>query len=384
MMADEVRKTPEDFLDLEPDSRRAILKVYIGMAPGVGKTYKMLEEAHALRRRGVDGVLALIETHGRAETAERIGDLEVIPPKKINYRGIVLLEIDVDAVIRRKPAVAIVDELAHTNAPGSRHEKRYQDVEELLDNGISVITAVNIQHIESLNDIVARMTGVRVRETIPDSFFARADRIVNIDLPAEELRERLREGKIYPPDRLGRALRNFFRPNNLASLRELALREVARSLSRQREQLLKEQGREAEGVSERVMLCLSSNPFTSRRLIRKACRIAEQLNAPWYVVYVETPSESTKVMSTANFKELLDNINLASELGAEVEWINADEAVPALLDFARRAGITKIILGQSHAAPWRRWLGLDVKDKLLSQAAGFDVEVVADHNGTEG
>ena len=275
-MDDEKRPEPEAFLDLEAQPQRGRLKVYIGAAAGVGKTYRMLEEAHQLRDRGVDVVLGLIETHGRRETAERIGNLEIVPRRKISYREVTLEEMDVDAVIARKPEVVIVDELAHTNAPGSAHEKRYQDVEQIIGTGINVITAINIQHVESLNALMRRITGVDVRETVPDSFLARADQIVNIDVPVEALRERLREGKIYPQEQIEHALKNFFKPSNLASLRELALQEVARSLDRQRldrEALKREGGRRAK-VIERIMVGISSNAADTGQLLRKASRIA--------------------------------------------------------------------------------------------------------------
>src|SRR6202521_5199717 len=229
-MNDDKRLEPEAFLDLVPQAQRGRLKVYIGAAAGVGKSYRMLDEAHQLRERGVDVVLGFIETHRRRETEERIGDLEIVPRRKIQYRDVELEEMDIDAIIARKPDVVIVDELAHTNAPGSRHPKRYQDVEEIVGTGINVITAMNIQHVESLNALMKRVTGIDVRETVPDSFLARADQIVNIDVPVEALRE----GRIYPREQIENALKNFFKPSNLASLRELALREVARSLDRQR------------------------------------------------------------------------------------------------------------------------------------------------------
>ena len=224
------RKEPEAFLDLVPRANKGRLKIYIGAAAGVGKTWRMLEEAHELREKGVDVAIGLVETHGRAETATKVGDLEVVPRKRIEYRGVTVEEMDLDAILARKPEVVIVDELAHTDAPGSRHEKRYQDVEELLAAGLNVITAVNIQHIESLNPLMRRVTGIEVRETVPDSFLSHADQVVNVDVTVEALRERLREGKIYPPARVEQALRNFFKPSNLASLREIALREIATGL----------------------------------------------------------------------------------------------------------------------------------------------------------
>src|SRR5579862_1418796 len=258
-MSDDKRPEPEAFLDLVPQPQRGRLKIYIGAAAGVGKTYRMLEEAHQLRDQGVDVVLGFIETHHRRETEARIGDLEIVPRRRVTYREVTLEEMDVAAILARKPDVVIVDELAHTNAPGSRHPKRYQDVEEIIGTGINVITAVNIQHVESLNAMMRRVTGVEVRETVPDSFLARADQIVNIDVPVEALRERLREGKIYPPDQVENALKNFFKPSNLASLRELALREVARSLDRQRmdRESIKREGGRRSNVIERIMVGLS-------------------------------------------------------------------------------------------------------------------------------
>src|SRR5271167_2452261 len=293
-MNDEDRRDPEAFLDLVPQARKGRLKVYLGGAAGVGKTYRMLEEAHQLRQQGHDVVVGFIETHHRAETEARVGDLELIPLKKLPHRGVMLEEMDIDAILARKPEIALVDELAHTNVTGSRHNKRYQDVEDLIANGISVITACNVQHLESLNETVRRITNVDVRETIPDSFMAHAHQVVSVDIPVEELRQRLREGKIYPPDRVEQALKNFFKPSNLASLRELALREVARDQSRQREELelLKREGGRRTAVSERLMVCLSSNPDGSENLLRKAARTAAQMNAEWYAVHIETPDES--------------------------------------------------------------------------------------------
>src|SRR5512137_521186 len=227
-----VRQRPEDFLELVERARRGKLKLYIGFAAGVGKTWRMLEEAHALRRRGVDVVGGLVETHGRAETASLIGDLEIVPRRRVEYRGVAVEEMDLDAVLARRPTVAIVDEIPHTNVPGSRNRKRYQDVQDLLAAGVNVIGALNIQHLESLNDLVERNTGVRVRETVPDAFLERADQVVNLDLAVEDLLDRLRSGRIYPPDRIPWALEHFFRDANLSALRELSLREVAESLDR--------------------------------------------------------------------------------------------------------------------------------------------------------
>jgi two-component system, OmpR family, sensor histidine kinase KdpD len=376
-MAEE-RPAPESFLDLVAEQRKGRLKIYIGAAAGVGKTWRMLEEAHQLRNKGVDVVLGFIETHRRADTEDMVGDLEIVPRRKLNYRGVEMEEMDVDGILARKPEIAIVDELAHTNVAGSKHEKRYQDIEELLTAGINVITAMNIQHIESLNPRMKRLTGVDVRETVPDSFLARADQIVNVDVTVEALRERLREGKIYPDAQIEHALKNFFKPTNLASLREVALREVARGLSRQREdrEALQREGGRRTAPTERVMVGLSSNAHDRGMLLRKTCRIAGQLGADWYAVHVETPSEAVSRVSTKDFVTLLDNINLAGDLGAETVWLKSDDIVGAMLEFARTHGVTKIVLGRTHQPLWRRLLKGDLTRRLLNAASDFDVEIV--------
>jgi two-component system, OmpR family, sensor histidine kinase KdpD len=378
-MREEHRPQPETFLDLEASRQKGRLKIYIGAAAGVGKTYRMLEEAHQLRDRGVDVVIGLVETHGRAETMARVGDLEIVPRHKLKYRNVAIEEMDVDAIIARNPEVALVDELAHTNVPGSRHEKRYQDVEELLGKGINVITAMNIQHVESLNPMMKQVTGIEVRETVPDSILGRADQIVNVDVTVEALRERLREGKIYPESQIEQALRNFFQPSNLASLRELTLREVARSLSRQRQDLeaIKREGGRRAQVHDRIMVGLSSNSEDTRKLLRKAARVASQLGADWYAVHVETPGESVKKISTTDFVALLDNINLAGDLGAETVWLKADDVTKAMIEFARDKSVSKIIVGRTHQPFWRRFLRRDVTMQLIKQANDIDVEILS-------
>jgi two-component system sensor histidine kinase KdpD len=378
MMNDERRRAPEEFLDLSAAAQRGRLKVYVGSAAGVGKTYRMLEEARQLKAEGRDVVLGLVETHGRAETAALIGDLELIPLRELPHRGVLVKEMDTDAILARQPESVVVDELAHTNAPGSRHAKRYQDVEEFIAAGLNVITAVNIQHLESLNPVVKRITGVEVRETIPDSFLARADQIVNVDLSVEALRQRLREGKIYPPDRVEQALKNFFRPANLGALRELALREIARDLSRKRQdlELIKREGGRSPAVTDRVMVCLSSNPRGSKELLRKGSRTAGELNADWYAVHVETPAESVQKISTSDFRALLDNVSLAADLGAEVVWLKSDNVLQALLEFARDKQITKIVVGRTRPGFWSRLFRASVTNKLIDRAENIDIEVV--------
>src|SRR5437867_4852873 len=280
----------ESLLAKEQQAQRARLRIYLGAAAGVGKTYQMLEEAHLLKRQGVDVVIGFIEPHGRAETETLIGGLERLLLCRIDYRGVTLEEMDVDAVIARRPAVVLVDELAHSNVPGSKHRKRYDDVIEILDAGISVITAVNVQHIESLNDAIARITGVRVRETIPDYFLRRADEVVNVDVSVDTLRTRLRQGKIYSVEKIEQALANSFRKGNLSALRELTLRQVAEDQAAKAHDYREREGLEQAAIPEKVMVCVSSRG-SAKKLLRTGSRIAGRLASDWYAVYVETPRE---------------------------------------------------------------------------------------------
>jgi two-component system sensor histidine kinase KdpD len=368
---------PEHFLTLIRQQQRGRLKIYLGFAAGVGKTYKMLEEAHALHRRGVDVVIGFIETHGRAETAALIEGLEVVPRKKIEYRGVTVEELDVDAVLARKPAVAVIDELAHTNAPGGRTRKRYQDVVELLDAGINVIAAFNVQHLESLNDIVSRNAGVQVRETVPDSFLKQADQIVNLDLSVEDLVERLKAGKIYPSDRVPWALENFFGETNLSALRELSLREVAESLDRSAQARAPRGETSRPSTGGRVMVCMSSYPPHAATLLRRGSRMAGRLSTDWFVVYVETPQEAPDRIDAEVQRHLHGNIEAARELGAEVVRLQARDPVPCLLDFARSHGVGHIIIGSSHQPWWRQMLGRSVPLRLVREATGFDLHIVS-------
>ncbi|SRR5579875_971964 len=380
-MADQdQRRDPESFLGLEAEASRGKLKVYLGGAAGVGKTYRMLEEAHQLRREGHDVVLGLIEPHQRMETIAQIGDLELVPLREVSYRGATLKEMDLDAIKARRPEYVIVDELAHTNVPGSRHAKRYQDVEELLAAGINVITAVNVQHLESIAPIVKRITGVEVRETVPDSFLARADQIIDVDISVEALRQRLREGKIYPPAQIENAFRNFFRPANLGALRELALQQVARDQRRKREEreMVKREGGRQPAVEERIMVCLSSRPDSSMQLLRKASRAAGEANTDWYAVHVETPDETKQKISTRDFRALLDSINLAADMGAQVEWLKGPDVVKALLDFAHEKRITRIMVGRTRPTLLNRLFNRSLTRRLIDQARDFDVQVVSD------
>ena len=281
------RPTPEQFLNLIRRQTRGRLKVYLGSAAGVGKTYAMLREGNRLKAQGVDVVIGLVETHGRAETAEQIGDLEIIPPRVVEYRGVTLREMDVDAILARRPTICLVDELAHTNAPGSRHPKRYQDVEDLLHAGIHVIGNVNIQHLESLYDEIERVTNVKVKERIPDRILAEADQLVNVDVSVEDLIERLNTGKIYPADRISTALENFFTPSNLTRLREIALTEIAHLIDRRNRRAEADQF--PLSATDRVMVGISSRSPNAPALLRKTARIADRLNAPWYAVYIQIP-----------------------------------------------------------------------------------------------
>jgi two-component system sensor histidine kinase KdpD len=347
------RTSPDVFLRLIEKSRRGKLKIYIGHAAGVGKTYQMLEDAHALNKQGIDVVAGVIETHGRAETAERIGDLEVIPRRRVLYKGKTFEEMDLPAILRRKPEVALVDELAHTNVPGCENEKRYQDVEDLLNAGISVMTTVNIQHFESVQDIVSRVTGVDVQERVPDRLLRQAEALVNVDLPSEELRERLRAGKIYPAERIGPALENFFREENLASLRELAMRQIADRLEAERrgpDRLM-----ETEPVGMKAMVAMSSNPETTRLLLRRASALAGKLNTNWFAVYVRTPRDSPQSMSAREHRLLSENVTLAMELGAKVVWLSSENISAELLRFAREHGITLAIFGKTRRPWWMRF-----------------------------
>ena len=374
-----LRPRHEDFLELVQKGKRGRLKLYIGFAAGVGKTYRMLEEAHSLRKRGVDVVVGFVESHGRAETEALVDGLEVIPRRQVEYRGVVIEEMSLNKILKRNPAVALVDELAHTNVPGSHNKKRYQDVLELLDAGINVIAALNVQHLDSLNDLVGRVTGVVVRETVPDSFLKRADQVVNLDLAVEDLQERLRTGKIYAADKVPWALEHFFTEENLTHLRELALREVAESVERSsfaRAPLAQPRER-AAATNSRVMACMSSNPPRAAMLLRRASRLAGRYNTDWFVVFVETPNESPERIDAEVQRHLLANIEKARELGAEVVRLRAEDPVDGILDFARSHSVGHIIVGRSHVAWWKQMLGRSVPLRLVKEGAGFDIHIVS-------
>jgi two-component system sensor histidine kinase KdpD len=367
-------RKPEDFLELVERARRGRLKLYVGFAAGVGKTYRMLEEAHDLRRRGVDVVVAFVEPHGRAETVVLVDGLEVVPRKRIDYRGVLVEEMDLEAALGRRAQVVVVDEIPHTNVPGSRNRKRWQDVLALLDAGINVIGALNVQHLESLNGLIERTTGVVVRETVPDSFLKQADQVVNLDLAVEDLQERLQQGKIYASDKIPWALENFFKDANLATLRELALREVAESLDRAGSARAPLEGKAF--ASGRVLVCLASNPPRAKTLLSRGSRMAGRLNTDWCVVYVETPGEAPHLIDAEAQRHLLSNIEKAKELGAEVVRLKSPDPAGAILDFARTHGVVNIIVGRSQQPWWKQVLSGSVVMRLLREGPEFDLHVV--------
>jgi two-component system sensor histidine kinase KdpD len=374
-MTTEQRPTADALLARIQEQERARLRVYIGAAPGVGKTYEMLQEAHALRARGLDVVIGMVETYGRKDTEAQIRDLEIVPRHRVEYRGVTIEEMDVDAIIRRRPQVCVVDELAHSNAPGSRNAKRYEDVLQLLDAGIHVMTAVNIQHLETLNDAVARATGVRVRETVPDTFLDRADEVINVDVTVEELRSRLREGRIYKPEKVEQALNNFFRKGNLSTLRELALRAVADEVGEKAASYRAREGLEPALIPERVMVCMSSNALAPR-VIRTGARIAGRLGSKWYAVYVETPRETPDRIRPQDADALQQNIRLAESLGATVVRVRAERPADGLVAFAQREGVTHVIFGQTARSRWELlWRGSTL-DRFLSAVPDAAVQVV--------
>jgi two-component system sensor histidine kinase KdpD len=378
------RPRSEDFLELVQRAKRGHLKLYVGFAAGVGKTYRMLEEAHALKKRGVDVVLAYVEPHGRPETARLVSGLEVVPRRRVEHRGVFVEEMDLDAALARRPEIAVVDEIPHTNAPGSRNRRRWQDVDELLAAGVNVIGAMNVQHLESLKDIVERSTGVTIRETVPDAFLRAADQVVNLDLAIEDLRERLRAGKIYSADKIDAALAHFFRPENLGTLRELALREVADSLGRGGEARAAKPAEDMGGATlGRVLVCMASNSPRAAELLRRGARIAGRFNTGWFVAYVETPDESPELIDAEAQRHLLANIELARGLGAEVVRLRGRDPVAAILDFARSHGVGHVVIGRSRRPWWRRALRRPVPQRVLDEARDLDVHFISEFDAGE-
>jgi two-component system, OmpR family, sensor histidine kinase KdpD len=353
----------------------AKLRIYLGAAPGVGKTFQMLEDAHILKKQGVDIVIGLVESHGRSETQAQIKDLEVIPERSIPYRSVTLQEMDLDAILARHPNTCIVDELAHTNVPGSRNRKRYEDVLELLDAGINVMTAVNVQHIETLNDSVARSANTNIRETVPDSLLKRADEIVNVDVTVEELRSRLKQGKIYSAEKIEQSLANFFRKGNLNMLRELALRTTAEEVGSRAAEYRRSQGLEQAPLPEKVMVCISSRPGTER-LLRLGARIAGRLATNWYAVRIEPPDEDPRHSDPEGYQRIESYQRLARDLGAHVVVLKDKKIADALINFAQRENISHVIFGQSARSRMDILLRGSVINRFLSEARNTTVQVV--------
>jgi len=376
---------PESFLRLIHRSRRGRLKVYLGYGPGVGKTYQMLVEGQRLKAQGVDVVVGFVETHGRADTASLLLGLEALPPREVVYRGVTLLEMDLAAILARRPEVVLIDELAHTNVPGSPHAKRYQDVQEVLAAGIHVLTTVNVQHLESLYDTVERLIGVKVKERVPDWVVAEADQIVSVDLATEDLQRRLEEGKVYAPERAALALKSFFRKGNLEQLRELALREAA--------SVIEQRGRLAAGTAEdlgvqapdQVAVCLSSRGPDAEALLRYASRLAGRLNRNWYALHVETPAEEPARLDEATRRALAEALDLARRLGALVFTFKGEDVVDTILRFAREYRVGNLVVGRPRrrsrgrrllrAAGIGRGRGMPLAE-LIARADGLAVVVV--------
>jgi len=368
-----VQKRPEQWLEeVAPEKKQGIFKLFLGYAPGVGKTYSMLSEGIRRYSRGEDVVIGVVETHGRKGVAELVAKLEAVPRKQIEYKGTVFSEMYVDAILARKPAVVVVDELAHTNIEGSKNFKRYQDVMELLDAKIDVLSTVNVQHIESLNPLVERITGVHVRESVPDWVIHRAEEIVMSDLTPEALQTRMRRGDIYPLDRAERALGNFFRRGNLIALRELALRQVAQVVDKSLEAHWVREGLEATvAVREKIAVCISSNPV-AQYLIARGGRMAHAIDAEFYVVYVESPDDA----DGDNRRTLQENIRFAENLGATVVRLSRGNIAERVADFVREKHITQVLFGRSAQECWRKYLYLTVIQKFLRRAPPIDVHIV--------
>ncbi len=372
-MEDEKEQNAERFLNLIRSSKKGKFKLYIGMAAGVGKTYRMLQEAHSLLKNKVDVQIGFIETHRREETQALVEGLPIIPRRKAFYKGKQLEELDAQAVINMHPEVVLVDELAHSNIAGSKNEKRWQDVVEILDAGINVISAVNIQHIESLNDTVKEITGVAVAERIPDKVLKMADEVVNIDLTAADLIERLKEGKIYAPEKVEIALKNFFKSDSILQLRELALKEVAGQIERKVETEV------PRGVSyrhEKILSCISSNEEIARNVIRKSARLASYYNAQWNVLYVETPRESPDRIALDAQRHLINNFKLATELGAGVERIKSKAVAQCIADYVEKNDITTVCIGKPHLNLLNIIMATNVFNQLLGKLAKNDTDLI--------
>ena len=366
-------KTPEQWLEeAAPQKEQGIFKLFLGYAPGVGKTYNMLSEGIRRHSRGEDVAIGVVETHGRRGIAELASKLETIPRRRMEYKGASFEEMDVDAILARRPRVVLVDELAHTNIEGSKHAKRYEDVMELLDANIDVMSTMNVQHIESLMPMVQRITGIQVRETVPDWVMQRVSEIVLADLTPEALQTRMRRGDIYPLDRAARALGNFFRPGNLLALRELALQQVTRAVDRSLESYMeKEEGGKSVGVHERIAVCISSSP-AAQYLIARAARMAQRIDAELYVIYVDIGVDD----NPQDQRSLEQNLTFARNLGAQIIRTQGQKVAEAVAQVVREKHITQVVFGRSAQTGWRRYLYLSAIHRFLRDAPPIDVHIV--------
>jgi two-component system, OmpR family, sensor histidine kinase KdpD len=371
---DEKEKRVQQFLELNRKNTTGKLKIYLGMSAGVGKSYRMLQEAHALMQNGINVKIGYIETHGRKETEALTEGLPIIPRREVFYKGKRLEELDVQAILLLHPQVVIIDELAHTNIPGSKNEKRWQDVLDVLDAGIDVISAVNIQHIESINEDVKEITGVEVKERIPDKMLQLADEVVNIDLTADELISRLKEGKIYDHAKVQKALTNFFQPDKILQLRELALKEVAGQVERKVDYSITYQKNPFK--HERFLACISSNEEIAQRIIRKTARLASYYNSQWYVLYVQRSNESSNKISLAQQRHLINNFKNATQLGAEVIQKKEEKIARAIIETIEEKGITTICLGKPHLSLWQIILKTSLFNQLLKTLSKNDVDII--------
>lgn len=373
-MPDTDRNSPEHFLQLIRNSKRGKFKVYVGMSAGVGKTYRMLQEAHTLLENGVNVQIGYIETHNRKETAALIDGLTLIPRRHVFYKGKELEEFDLQATLISQPSVVLVDELAHSNIPGSKNEKRWQDVTDLLDAGINVISAVNIQHIESLNALVKEITGVEVTERIPDKVLKLADEVVNIDLTADELIARLKSGRIYTPDKIETALQNFFKPDSILQLRELALKEVAGQIERKVETEI------PKGIyfrHEKFLACISSNDKTAKAVIRKTARLASYYNAQWWTLYIETQKENSDNIALDKQRHLINNFKLATELGTEeVLRIKSSQITAGIIATAEEKGVSTVCIGKPHLNLWQVIMATGTFNQLLNKLSDNNMDLI--------
>jgi two-component system sensor histidine kinase KdpD len=364
-------KTPEQWLEETFPKKEALLKLFLGYAPGVGKTYSMLSEAVRRHSRGEDVIVGVVETHGRKPIGELAGKLPSVSRRRLEYKGAFFEEMDVDAIVARKPAVAVIDELAHTNVEGSKHRKRYEDVIELLDAGIDVLSTMNVQHIESMTPMVRSITGVTVRETVPDWVMQRVNEIVLADLTPEALRHRMERGDIYPVERAERALGHFFRPGNLIALRELALRQVTQVVDRSLESYLEKENVEQPGVRERIAVCISSNP-AAQYLIARGWRMAQAIGGDFVVLYVDIGVDD----NPQDQRTLRHNIEFAENLGAEVVKLKGDKVSETVAKYVREKHVTQVVFGHSATTGWRRYLYMSAIHKFLRDAPSVDVHIV--------